>query len=226
MCGGLAGALGMRARASGAGGGGGALFNALGYHLGRIAGYSLAGALCGLFGAGVQAALDLSRLAVGLRVASGVLLVLVAARILLAWNTLGWLDVLGARFWRRLQPVARQAASSQGTSRSLLLGLMWGWLPCGLVYSMLMFAALSGTAANGALIMIAFGVGTLPSMLGSSLFAAQLHAWLSQRWPRLLSGVLLLIFGAWMIAAALQSSTHASGDASPHSHSSHAPPHH
>jgi len=207
MCGGLAGALGMRARAAG-GNAAGALSHALAYHFGRISGYALAGALCGAFGAALQAVLDLSRLSVALRVASGVLLMLVAIRILFAWNMLGWLDGLGARFWRHLQPAARQAASGTSKGRALALGLLWGWLPCGLVYSMLLFAALNTTALGGALIMMAFGIGTLPSMLGSSLLAGQLHAWLSKRWPRLLSGLALLLFGAWMAIMGLSHAGH------------------
>lgn len=201
MCGGLAGALGMRARATSSGRSAG--MNALAYHVGRIGGYMLAGALCGTFGAGLQSALNLARLSVGLRIASGILLMLVAARILFAWNLLAWLDGLGARFWRRLQPAAHRAARSSGLGSALSLGLMWGWLPCGLVYSMLLFAALSGTALRGAMIMAAFGAGTLPSMLGSTLLASRLQAWVSKRWPRLVSGVVLLMFGMWMALAAI-----------------------
>ena len=222
MCGGLAGALGMRARATSSGRSAG--FNALAYHVGRIGGYMLAGALCGAFGAGLQSALDLARLSVGLRIASGVLLMLVAARVLFAWNLLAWLDGLGARFWRRLQPAAHRAARSSGLGSALSLGLMWGWLPCGLVYSMLLFAALSGTALNGAMIMAAFGAGTLPSMLGSTLLASQLQAWVSKRWPRLISGVALLIFGVWMALAAIGHRGHAPDSGHEHS-SAHPHPH-
>ncbi|AMN47636.1 hypothetical protein ACG33_11100 [Steroidobacter denitrificans] len=209
MCGGLAGALGMRARAASPGRSAG--LNALAYHLGRIGGYMLAGALCGAFGAGLQSALDLTRLAVSLRIASGVLLILVAIRLLSARNLLAWLDGLGARFWRRLQPAAHRAARSSGLGSALALGLMWGWLPCGLVYSMLLFAALSGTALHGATIMAAFGAGTLPSMLGSTLLASRLQAWVSKRWPRVVSGTVLLIFGMWMALAAIDHGGHGHG---------------
>lgn len=221
MCGGLAGALGMRARARAAGAHG-AFGQVLAYQAGRLSGYTIAGALFGLFGAGLQAIIDLPRLAVMLRVASGALLVLIALRVLFAWNTLAWLDALGVRFWRRLQPVAQHAARAQGAGHALALGLLWGWLPCGLVYSMLAFAALSGSAWSGALILLAFGIGTLPSMLTSTLLASQLHRWLSRRWPRLVGGALLLAFGLWLAGAAIHAGSHSHGsDHAPPSHAQH-----
>lgn len=198
MCGGLAGALGMRARATAASPRS-AFTNALSYHVGRLSGYAVAGAICGLIGATLQAVLDLARLGAGLRVASGVLLVLIALRTLSPWNPLRWLETIGAKFWRRLQPLTLGTGRLAGPTQGIALGFLWGWLPCGLVYSMLLFAALSGNALNGAAILLAFGLGTLPSMLTSSVLASQMHRLVQSRWPRLASGVLLLVFGAWMI---------------------------
>jgi uncharacterized protein len=200
MCGGIAGALGMRATAMNPAG---AFVNAATYQFGRICGYTIVGLIFGLVGATLQSTFDLLRIGATLRIASGVLLILIALRILMRWNPLATLERLGARFWSMLQPLVQRAARSQGFGRTLLIGLLWGWLPCGLVYSMLMFAATSGDALQGAAIMAAFGVGTLPSMLTSSLLASQLHRLLAQRWPRLVSGVLLILFGVWMIAMPL-----------------------
>jgi uncharacterized protein len=202
MCGGVAGALGMRAQAL-ATNTAGAFFNAATYQFGRICGYTIVGLIFGLVGATLQSTFDLLRIGAALRIASGILLILIALRILIRWNPLAMLERFGARFWSILQPLAQHAARSQGYGRALLIGLLWGWLPCGLVYSMLMFAATSGDALQGAAIMAAFGVGTLPSMLTSSLLASQLQRMLAQRWPRLVSGVLLILFGVWMIAMPL-----------------------
>jgi hypothetical protein len=91
---------------------------------------------------------------------------------------------------------------------ALTLGFLWGWLPCGLVYSMLLFAATSGDVLRGALIMVTFGLGTLPSMLASSWFAPQLTRMINTRWSRSASGVLLFAFGAWMIVAAISTGAH------------------
>ena len=202
MCGGMAGALGMRARTL-ATNPAGVFLNAATYQFGRICGYTIVGLIFGLAGATLQSTFDLMRIGAALRIASGVLLILIALRILIRWNPLVALERFGARFWSMLQPLTQRAARSQGHARALLIGLLWGWLPCGLVYSMLMFAATSGDALQGAAIMAAFGVGTLPSMLTSSLLASQLHRLLAQRWPRLMSGVLLILFGVWMIAMPL-----------------------
>jgi sulfite exporter TauE/SafE len=206
MCGGMAGALGMRARATAANAAG-AFVNASAYQVGRIAGYAIVGALFGFAGATLQSMFDLMRVGAALRIASGLLLILIALRILIRWNALGAVERLGARFWAKLQPLAQRAARSKGRGRALMLGLLWGWLPCGLVYSMLMFAATSGDALQGALLMTAFGLGTLPSMLSSSLLASQLQRVLAQRWPRIVSGLLLIVFGVWMIAAPILHAT-------------------
>ncbi|HEX2493047.1 MAG TPA: sulfite exporter TauE/SafE family protein, partial [Steroidobacter sp.] len=160
MCGGIAGALGMRARTTGHTAAA-ALFNAGGYHTGRIGGYTFAGLLFGFAGARLQSILDMLRIGAALRVASGVLLILLALRILIRWNALAVLERLGARFWSKLQPLAHQAATSSRCGQALLLGFLWGWLPCGLVYSMLMFAAMGAGALHGASVMAAFGAGTL-----------------------------------------------------------------
>jgi uncharacterized protein len=203
MCGGLAGALALRTRSQE--GSAAALRRALLHHIGRLGGYALAGAACGFFGASLGAALDLPRLAVFLRVASAVTLMLIALRILFGWNAFVWLERLGARFWRKLQPLARRAGGNDDAGHALLLGLLWGWLPCGLVYSMLLFSILTGEAARGAAVMAAFGLGTLPSMLASSMIFAQLHQHLRRHWPRAITGILLLVFAAWLAWTSLPS---------------------
>ncbi|GFE91658.1 sulfite exporter TauE/SafE family protein [Steroidobacter agaridevorans] len=207
MCGGLAGALGMRSRVT-ATSPGAAFGNALSYHVGRLSGYATAGAICGLIGATLQAVLDLARIGAALRIASGVLLMLIALRILSPWNPLRWLETFGAKFWRRLQPFTLGAGKLTGHTRAIALGFLWGWLPCGLVYSMLLFAALGGHALNGAAILFVFGLGTLPSMLTSSVLASQMQRFLKSRWPRFASGALLLLFGAWMIWVSIPASGH------------------
>jgi sulfite exporter TauE/SafE len=220
MCGGMAGALGLRARHQSSDNTS-LLVHASRYHGGRIGGYAIAGALCGVFGSTLNALLDLARLGAALRIASGVLMLLIAARIVIRWNGLAWLERQGARFWARIQPLATRQLSGTHKLNAVAVGFLWGWLPCGLVYSMLLFATTSANALQGASIMIAFGVGTLPSMLTSSLFAAQLQAALKHRIARLLSGIALTCFGIWMIAAALQHSGHSTSAASAGEHADH-----
>jgi sulfite exporter TauE/SafE len=204
MCGSLAGAFGMRARAIG----GRAFSNALSYHVGRLGGYSIAGAICGLLGATLQAVLDLARVGSWLRIASGVLLLLIALRTLSPWNPLHWLETLGAKFWRRLQPLTRKTNALNDRAQAVALGFLWGWLPCGLVYSMLLFAALSGEAIRGGGILLAFGLGTLPAMLTSTVLASHMQRVLRSRWPRFASGILLLALGVWMTWISLPEAGH------------------
>ncbi len=204
MCGGLAAALGMRSPSSPSK----ALRDAWLYHCGRLGGYGLAGALFALLGATLLATVNLPLLATVARTGAGALLVLAALKILLGWNLLTFIEHAGARYWKALQPIARRALQTSGVTRSLIVGLLWGWLPCGLVYSMLMFAALSGDSAHGAGIMVAFGLGTMPTMLTSSAFAARLGTWVRQRGIRQLGGALLLLFGCWTVWSALPSPHH------------------
>ncbi len=202
MCGGMAGALGMHAR-SVARGSGNVIATAALYQFGRIAGYAALGALFGVLGMALSMALNVNRIADVMRVISGALLILIGLRILLQFNALAALERLGSRIWRHLQPLAARAASGNGVARPLLLGLLWGWLPCGLVYSMLMVSAISGGAIAGAAIMIAFGLGTLPAMLTSTVAAAQVQRLLANRNAKFFSGAVLVIFGAWMLASSL-----------------------
>jgi sulfite exporter TauE/SafE len=206
MCGGFAGALGMRSRTIASADS--AWRDASLYNIGRLSGYAAAGATFGLFGATLQSAVNLPLLATTARLAAGLLVIFAAVRILFGLNALAWIERLGARLWRLLQPIARQAATSRSPGRSLLLGLLWGWMPCGLVYSVLLLAALSGSTARGAGLMLAFGLGTMPAMLTSSALAAHVSAWTRRRAARQLGGALLLLFGLWMAWAAIPSSHH------------------
>jgi sulfite exporter TauE/SafE len=199
MCGGLAGALGMRSRSSPSQ----ALRDAWLYHVGRLGGYGLAGAVFAMLGGTLLSAVNLPLLAIVARIGAGALLILAALKILFGWNLLSAIEYAGARYWRALQPIAQRALTTSGATRSLTIGLLWGWLPCGLVYSMLMFAAMSGDALRGAGIMIAFGLGTIPAMLTGSMLAGRAGNWLRQRGTRQLGGALLLLFGCWMAWSAI-----------------------
>jgi sulfite exporter TauE/SafE len=214
MCGGLAGALGMRARVVQSTAAQ-TFVRALLMQLGRIGSYSVAGALVGaLAGAGSMFAAEINFLYVAqaLRLFAGLVLLAIAVRIAFAWNAFAWIERAGARFWSRLAPMTKRLGTdSRNRPRivdSLLLGAIWGWLPCGLVYSMLLFAAANGDAARGAAIMIAFGFGTLPAMLVGTLLAAQLTTVLKQRSTKWVAAALLAAFGVWTLVAAISGHHH------------------
>jgi uncharacterized protein len=211
MCGGLAGALGMRAGSLGQSPTR-TFVNALLVQFGRIGSYTIVGAVAGTAGAVLAIAMDWIHLVAVFRVAAGVLLLAIALRIAFAWNPFAWLERVGGRLWSRylsrLAPANAASTPRSGIVQAILFGVVWGWLPCGLVYSMLLFAAFAGSTAQGALVMLAFGAGTLPSMLSSSLLAAQLARLLKTPSVRWFAATALSVFGVWTIVSALQHQGH------------------
>jgi sulfite exporter TauE/SafE len=172
MCGGIATALGAPRV------GGARRWQPLIYQLGRISSYGMAGAIVGTLGAAAGAGFAITRWSQILRLATALVVVVIGLDIALATSGRGrWLrapERLGAILWRRIAPAARAVLPASPGLRALALGLLWGWLPCGLVYSALLAAALAGSAAGGGATMLAFGLGTLPSMLGLNYAGAHL----------------------------------------------------
>ncbi len=123
-----------------------------------------------------------------------------------AWRGLAVLEQGGRVLWQRAQPVIAPMMKSlmpaNRPHRAFALGLLWGWLPCGMVYSVLLTAMLSGSASDGAAVMLAFGLGTLPMLTGLGLIGARLQRALQQRRVRIACGLLVLAFGVLGLARA------------------------
>ena len=204
MCGGVAGALAMRAQGADARLGF-RLSLALVYNLARVSSYAVAGALAGLLGRALIAAVDVAALSIAFRVLAGAIMVAAAGRLLFGWRLLDPLEAAGSGLWRRVMPWATGRTRSRGTyGGAVALGLAWGWLPCGLTYSMLLLSATTASAATGALVMAAFGLGTLPSMVTATVAFDRAARALSRRATlRNVAGALLLVFGAWTAGNAL-----------------------
>jgi sulfite exporter TauE/SafE len=206
MCGGVAGALAMRARttADPAAGGVSRVAVALAYNLSRITSYAIAGALAGLLGRTLVRAVDVAPLSIALRVAAGLIMFAAAGRLLFNWRLLDPIEAAGAALWRRVVPRSRPDEQRGGLAGAVSLGLAWGWLPCGLTYSMLLLAASTASVTTGALAMAAFGLGTLPSMLTATIaFERAARALTSRSSLRTVAGTLLLACGAWTAGNAL-----------------------
>lgn len=192
MCGGLMGALTLaippeqRARR---------LRLLLAYNLGRILSYATAGLLIGLAGWAVAS----SPAAMALRVLAGLLLIAMGLYLAGWWSGLTRIEALGRHLWRHLQPVASRLMPVSSLPRALLLGAVWGWLPCGLVYSMLLWASSQGSPGESALLMLAFGLGTWPVLLATGMAAERLTALLRQRGVRVAGGLLVILFGIWTL---------------------------
>ncbi|MBU1331085.1 MAG: sulfite exporter TauE/SafE family protein [Gammaproteobacteria bacterium] len=192
MCGGLMGALTLaippeqRARR---------LQLLLAYNLGRICSYALAGLLLGLAGW----ALASSPAALALRVVAGLLMIVMGLYLAGWWSGLTRIEALGRGLWRFIQPLTRRFMPVTSLPRALVLGGLWGWLPCGLVYSTLLWAASQGNALHSATLMFTFGLGTLPVLIATGLAAERLTSLLRRRGVRMSGGMLVILFGLWTL---------------------------
>ncbi|HEX5693801.1 MAG TPA: sulfite exporter TauE/SafE family protein [Arenimonas sp.] len=192
MCGGIATGLASQSPRNG-------LRVAFALNGGRVLGYALAGAIVGAFGGGLLAIARLDGLAVVLRVAMGAVLVVVALRLL--WpQRLGALGKAGAWLWRKLQPLQARVLPKEGPWRPWVQGLFWGWLPCGLSTTVLAAAWLEASALHGALLMLAFGIGTRATMIPLTWSGARLGGLLARRGWRVAAASLVAMAGLLTMA--------------------------
>ena len=129
----------------------------------------------------------------------GIVLMLVALGLYLIGmsGALAFTERAGQMLWRHLQPLTRRFLPVRGPGQAFPLGMLWGWLPCGLVYSALASALTAGSAGRGALMMLAFGLGTLPNLLLAGLVLARLNEFVRRPVVRTISGLLVLGFGLY-----------------------------
>ncbi len=172
-----------------------------GYNAGRILTYVEAGVIVSLLGLWLQQLhADMGFI---LRIASAILLVLMGFYLTGWWMALTSLETLGSKLWRYIQPLANQLIPVKSVWHAVLLGMLWGWLPCGLVYSVLAWSATASSLYQGAGVMLFFGLGTLPSLLLTGLFAQQVTRFARQKSIRAVSGSLIIVFGLWTLYGAL-----------------------
>ena len=193
MCGGLASSLSVSSsnRAS-------SFVGILSYNLGRILSYTVAGALIGLVGATIQTTVA----APILRTLAGLLLIGMGLYIAQWWFGITKLEQAGSILWRYISPLLKPLIPADTPTKALLLGMGWGWLPCGLVYSTLIWSSAAGSWSESALLMLGFGIGTLPAMLATGLIAQQVKAFVAQQSVRRISGMLLIAMGIWTLLSA------------------------
>jgi sulfite exporter TauE/SafE len=182
---------------------------AVGYNVGRITSYAVLGLIVAALGSSAVAAIP--NLAGPVRLVGGLVIILVGLQIAFNWSLLKPLELVGATIWSRISPLAHRFVPVTNLPRALGLGLLWGWLPCGLVYSVLLIAAASSDATNGALIMVAFGAGTMPAMLMTGLGTAQLASMMRRKSIRYGLGLAIVLLGIFTLAMPLLSAS--SGDA-------------
>ncbi len=200
MCGGIATGLG-----SAVGKGRPSLSAAVFINAGRVAGYALAGAAVGLAGAGLVQIARTALLQGVLRALLGVVIVLLALRLLDVGRRFAVLHRVGGGIWRRLAPLQRRLLPAATPPRQFALGMLWGWMPCGLSSTVLLAAWLQADALGAVLVMTSFGLGTLLLMLPLTWNGVHIGRRLAQpAFRRAAAGVVLLsglvtLFSPWLM---------------------------
>ena len=195
MCGGIVGALQLNRPKDVS-----AARLAAGYHAGRLTSYSLAGVLAGTLGAALYAA-DVVPVQAALMLVGSLMLLAIGISMFGRGAWMRRIEPAGAWIWRFIAPLARRVYPPRTGLQALAAGLAWGWIPCGMVYAALPLALVAGGPLQGALVMLAFGLGTLPNMLAVDVAvhgigrAGQAGAARSLSWIRPLAGVVIVVFG-------------------------------
>lgn len=196
MCGGIASAISLGGQQSRG--------TSVAYHMGRVSSYALLGALI----AALAGSINLAPWTLFLRYVAGFLLIAMGLSIANWWRGIGVLERAGARLWKPVQKISRGLFPIRNWRAGYLLGLCWGLMPCGLIYSALAWAATSQDAVSGGLRMLCFGIGTLPAMMAVSLGAAGIQAQLRRRGLKLIIALCLILAGVWTLGITYQHSGH------------------
>ncbi|MBL8430102.1 MAG: sulfite exporter TauE/SafE family protein [Dechloromonas sp.] len=189
MCGGIVGALSMGVTARWS--------MHLAYNAGRILSYAAAGAIAGVLGAASMGLEGQVPARMILYLVANLMLVALGLYLLGITRALAFTERAGQKLWIHLQPLTRRFLPARSIGQAFPLGLLWGWLPCGLVYSALASALTAGSATRGGLMMLAFGLGTLPNLLLAGVVLARLNEFVRRPVVRTLSGLLVLGFGLY-----------------------------
>lgn len=172
----------------------------LAYNTGRVTSYVTAGVIAGVLGQQVSVMELTGGFPLG-RVVAGVIMILLGFYLGGWWHALRWLERLGAYLWKFIEPLGRRFIPVRHPGQALLLGLVWGWLPCGMVYAALALALASGSGADGGAIMLAFGAGTLPTMLTLGVAFSSLGRWVRDERVRKLAGISVILLGLFLLLA-------------------------
>lgn len=172
------------------------LLRTFAYNAGRIASYATAGAIAGLAGQTVGGLLPRGAARPLAMSISAVFAILLALYLVGRGAMLVRLERFGGRLWRYLKPVGQRFIPARNLKQAFGLGVVWGWLPCGLVYTALAWALVSGSPVRGALLMLGFGLGTLPALTGMGMAGSWILAWRDRPLVRYTAGLALVGFAA------------------------------
>jgi sulfite exporter TauE/SafE len=197
MCGGLLAAITPAARRPGANS---SQRYTWALHSGRLASYMLAGAVAGSLGGALVQTPALHNLHMAFMLLANLLLIAAGLNLAGIAAVTRTLEKLGVPLWRRLQPLLKRVLPLNSAPRALLAGGLWGWLPCGMTYAVLPSALAAGSVGSGAMVMLAFGLGTLPNLLALTFLWSRLQASGSLARVRLGAGLAVIALGVIGIA--------------------------
>jgi len=202
MCGGIVAALSVGCRPDGLGSGSQqGIKTVWAYNLGRISSYVFAGMLMGGLSALASNMVAVHQAQLVLKSLAIVFMLFLGLYLGGWWSALNRLEKLGGNLWRYLEPLGRRFIPVRNLQSAFVIGVIWGWLPCGLVYTGLIYSTTAGSAIHGGILMLFFGLGTLPAMLLMGAAGTHLQAWLHQPWLRRLTGTLVIAFALTMLWA-------------------------
>ncbi|MGR5238911.1 sulfite exporter TauE/SafE family protein [Vibrio alfacsensis] len=173
------------------------------YNFGRLASYAVIGALVGGMVSGLSELSGLTQSLAWLRLIAALFMILVALYIAKWWQGLLVIEKAGQYIWKFISPAGKSLLPLKSPLHALPFGFIWGWLPCGLVYSALTWSAVSGSAINGGLIMLAFGLGTLPSMVAIGYGANHFKKLQNSFIFRNISALILIAYGLYTAFGAM-----------------------
>lgn len=204
MCGGIVGALTLGQARPGADNNG--LLTQLSYNTGRISSYMLVGGIAGFLGAATLNLAQVRHAQLVLLIVAGLFMIALGLFLAGWWRGLLSVEKAGnAIVWRWIEPIGRRYIPVKSSTDALVLGGIWGWLPCGLVYSVLIWSLSAGSFLQGALLMLGFGLGTLPNLLLMGLFADKARKFTHKQGVRQVAGLLVMGFGVFQIYTAISS---------------------
>ncbi len=175
----------------------------LSYNLARILSYMLMGFIFGGLGAWLTDLVFINHAQMFLKILAGIFLIALGLYLANWWRGLSYIERQGNIIWKYIEPTARRFIPIKNIPQAISAGFVWGWLPCGLVYSVLIWALSSGSALNGGLLMLSFGLGTLPNLLVIGLFAATLRRFMQMQLVRIIAGLIISVFGFYQILIAV-----------------------
>lgn len=167
------------------------------YNLGRIGTYTLMGAALGALGTVGLLFGDVLPIQLALYVLANLMVIALGLYLTGFTRLLTPVEGVGLRLWRRVQPLTARFLPARSLRQALPLGMLWGFLPCGLVYSVLTTALVTGSAARGAALMLAFGLGTLPNLLLAGMLFKRFRDVTRNSKVRLAAGLIVLGFGVF-----------------------------